>query len=317
MPKCCKCEADIPGAFNTKSITETSIDLSVKSFYFNKDGANTLIFCYCEKHFREDVLLQDFVKSAIADVEAKRQTVHNKNEELTKQNTDLKTELDARKKELEDLKTQSNATAAELEKSRTEMAKATGDQEKLKEEVNKLKQEIKQLKECQTAKDKEMSDLKQQDPEKAKLHASVKIGLDFSKYHLIPSFLLRWRTRLDEFNEEKVLQGIHERIRQVFYDTTSQEVENLHKLVSELAQSEEEKVEKYWNSHKEHLEQTRKSLTGPGLRYSESRKMLSMNPLESTFYEIEYRLQQLRDFNKELKQQDEADDPNKLDEVNN
>lgn len=322
MPKCCKCEAEtaavISGYFNILGITETSIDLGVKSFYFNKDGANTLLYCYCEKHFREEVLLQDFVKNAIADVEARGQAVHNKNEELTKQNADLKTELDARKNELEDLKTQSKATTLELEKYKSEIVKATGEQDKLKEEVNRLKQEIKQLKDAQTAKDKEMSDLKAQDPEKAKLHASVKIGLDFSKYHMIPSFLLKWRTRLTKFDHEKTLQDIHDRIKQAFFNTTNEEVENLHQLVSRLAQSEEDTVQKKWNAHNNHLEEANKRIAEDAdLDYSESEKLSSMSVFKSKFYAIEYCLQELRRYNQELQQQHEPNDPNHPDEGNN
>lgn len=301
MPKCCKCGARVEGSFHLSNIEEGSINLGVKAFYLNKAGSNnTELFCYCKTHFEQDVLQLEFVKNEVAKVQQEKRNVENANAALTKEKTDLQTQLDARVKEVQDLKNQFDATTKEQEKTRAERETLSGELKKTTEQLNALKQELKQQKDLVATKDKEIADVRAENLEKAKLHASVKIGLDFSKYHEIPTLLLKWQPWLPEFDQLNVLKGIHEQIQGAFLIASTKQQESVLNILKDLSQKKEKKLQATIEANKKYIEVAKLNWEDPEVVFSEAAKRRSLNPLESELSVFEHRLEQLRMLMKEL-----------------
>src|SRR3990167_4057834 len=253
MPKCFKCEKVLQGGLVVTNLTEKTADLGVKAFYFSNSGFNTCISFACELCHKVASLEIDFVKRAVAGSDFSKNLESEKklNEALTTENASLKAQLDTKSQELETLKAQSVQREIDLAAVRVQLEESTKTKNTLTDQIAQHLVRIKVLEVNLAQKEKEMTDLKAKDIERAKQHASVKIGLKFETYDQIRCLLEEWTTKLKDFNSLEFVKEIHSKIQANFEEMCGAELQTLKQQLEDQLSNEIDVVSKSCYAHQQ------------------------------------------------------------------
>ena|SRR3990167_9900387 len=311
MPKCFKCEKVLQGGLVVTNLTEKTADLGVKAFYFSNSGFNTCISFACELCHKVASLEIDFVKRAVAGSDFSKNLESEKklNEALTTENASLKAQLDTKSQELETLKAQSVQREIDLAAVRVQLEESTKTKNTLTDQIAQHLVRIKVLEVNLAQKEKEMTDLKAKDIERAKQHASVKIGLKFETYDQTCKLLGEWGTKLTDFKAESTLQEVHDRLQKSFQEKSDGELEHLRKKIKESLIFELDQLTKTCEAHEKMVEAHKEIIKAQGLQFTDADVLGPTTLYQSILTRYQNRLKSLEEYSEALENQPDVNEP--------